>query len=144
MRGSFTNSPIKLYCLKKNGINQIIDLRKGNKISRNIEKFLCKILGLKYINCPFSFRDGSTYTKDFFCNINKLIEENVGTTYIHCKKGKHRTGLCVAAYEKEILKKTNPEIIFNLYNNSFDELLKGKRESLTKALATFAKLFDLR
>ena len=34
-------------------------------------------------------------------NQNPTIVNNDGITYLHCKKGKHRTGLCVAAYEKK-------------------------------------------
>ena len=144
MRGAPVASPIKLLRMKKDGVNQIIDLRRSNPINKFVEKAFCKLLGIKYSNQPSSFRSGSGMTRDYFEKVNNMIVENDGITYIHCKKGKHRTGLCVAAYEKEVMKKSNPEIIYNLYTNSFDELVTGQRPSLKKALMSFAKLFDLR
>ena len=105
VRGQYILSPLKVYELKKQNINQIIDLRKGNIITQNIEKFLCKLFGIKYINRPYNLTDKTFVSKDFFLKTNELITKNNGTTYIHCKLGKHRTGLCVAAYEKEVLKK---------------------------------------
>ena len=145
-RGDYILSPVKLYGMKKKGITQIIDLRRENKFKKGIEKLFCKILNIEYVNRPLSFKSNEFPSKTFFGNINKLICENKGTTYLHCKKGKHRTGLCVAAYEKEVLHKTNPEIIYNLYTNSFSDLVKNgkKRKSLNDAITKFAKCFDLR
>ena len=126
-------------------VNQIVDIRKSNSINKFFEKVFCKVLGLKYLNYPCSFRNGSKLSKDYFEKVNDTIVNNDGITYLHCKKGKHRTGLCVAAYEKKVLNKSNPEVIYNLYTKSFDELANGqKRPSLTNALASFAKIFDLR
>ena len=143
MRGDYILSPTRLYHLKKQGVTQVIDLRNENKVKKGIEKLLCKVLNIEYINKPLSFRSKDFPTRGFFENINQLISENNGTTYLHCKNGKHRTGLCVAAYEKEILHKSNPEIIYNLYTDSFSDITKN-RKSLTDALSKFAKCFDLR
>ncbi len=146
VRGDYVFSPLKLYGMKQKGINQIIDLRQENKLKKGIEKLFCKILNIEYINKPLSFKNKDFPTKTYFENINKLICENKGTTYLHCKKGKHRTGLCVAAYEKEVMHKTNPEIIYNLYTDSFSDLIKNgeKRKSLNDAITKFARCFDLR
>lgn len=143
VRGKYMLSPLKIKHLKNQNINQVIDLRDDFKIVRDVERFFCKMFGIKYINRPYSFRDKNFVPKDFFLDINKLITENKGTTYIHCKIGKHRTGLCVAAYKKEVMKKSNREIIYDLYEHDYDDLSKY-RESLTRALSNFAKMFDLR
>jgi protein tyrosine/serine phosphatase len=144
IRGAQVTSPVELFRMKRTGVNQIIDLCNERGFKLFFEKKFCKFLGLKYINYPSSFRDGSAFEKGYYQKINKIISENDGITYLHCKKGKHRTGLCVAAYEKEVLKKSNPEIIYNLYTTSFDELVNGKKESLVVALKNCEKLFDLR
>lgn len=142
-RGDYILSPTRLYHLKKQGVTQVIDLRNENKVKKGIEKFLCRALNIEYINKPLSFRSQDFPKKSFFENINHLICNNKGTTYLHCKNGKHRTGLCVAAYEKEILHKSNPEIIYNIYTDSFSDITKN-RKSLTDALSKFAKCIDLR
>ena len=143
-RGCYVYSPIKLLQMKNNGINQVIDLRKDTNCAQKLEKFFCKLIGLNYINCPLSFRDKNFVGKDFFLNINKLIAENIGKTYIHCKKGKHRTGLCVAAYEKEVLKKNDNEVLQSILSSGFDELITNpSRKSLANAITNFSKIFDL-
>lgn len=144
IRGAQVVSPIKLYKMKKIGVTQVVDLRNEGGVKKFLEKLFCKILGLKYFNYPSSFRDGTAFDKEYYNVVNKSISENDGITYLHCKNGKHRTGLCVAAYEKEVMNKSNPEIIYNLYTKSFDELTKGPRQSLTNALKNFARIFDLR
>ena len=72
MRGAPVASPIKLLRMKKDGVNQIIDLRQSNPINKFVEKAFCKLLGIKYSNQPSSFRSGSGMTRDYFEKVNLL------------------------------------------------------------------------
>ena len=122
VRGAAVVSPIKLYKMKKEGITQIIDLRNSSFISRPIEKFFCKILGIKYVNHKYPHRLSTLPADTFFKKVNEDIVNNKGKTYLHCLKGKRRTGICVAIYEKEHTNKTKKEIIDNVLNMGFQEV----------------------
>ena len=56
IRGRAVTSPIRLYKMKKVGINQIIDLRNSSFIKSPLEKFFCKFLGIKYRNLKYPHR----------------------------------------------------------------------------------------
>jgi len=80
--------------LKDLGVNTVIDLRND---PTDYEKTEVEALGMKYINLPMS---GWKTPKD------NLVEEfmkvmnapETGVVYVHCKAGKHRTGLTGAVY----------------------------------------------
>ena len=108
------------------GVTQVIDLRNTSFFARPIEKLLCKILGIKYINHRYAHSSTALPSADFFESVNKSIIENNGKTYIHCMKGKRRTGMCVAVYEKKNSSKPSKEIIDNMVNLGFWEFDKNK------------------
>ena len=89
IRGGATISPRKIKKMKKEGVTQIIDLRNSALFERPIEKLLCRIFGIKYINYKFSHRAKNIPGGDFFEKINQAIINNQGTTYLHCEYGKH-------------------------------------------------------
>lgn len=120
---------IRTYCeikkIKQAGITQIIDLRNTSLIWRKIEKILCKIVGIKYINHRFSRRATTIPNRDYFEKLIQDIINNEGTTYIHCEYGKHRTGIAVAIYEILHSKKSITEIIKEMIDNGYDEMLRN-------------------
>ncbi len=104
-RGCAAFTPIRAARLKLNGIQQIIDLRSstkpGSSFLQSLEKFYCKIFNIKYINIPLSFTSKSIPKDSSFQKVVKTLKENNLKTFIHCHYGKHRTGECVALYQKQ-------------------------------------------
>ena len=125
IRGRAITSPIRLYKMKKAGINQIIDLRNTSYIKSPIEKIFCKLLGIKYKNCKYSHRLNKLPEPYFFYNINNSIIKNNGKTYIHCQKGKRRTGICVALYEKYFTNKPIDKIISDMVKLGFQDIFEA-------------------
>ena len=104
IRGQSVSNPITIYNMKKQGVNQIIDLRnlsteKTQIIPIFFERLFCKIFKIKYINTKYSHKLEGMPSNSFFNNINNLILNNSEQTYIHCRHGKRRTGVCVAVFE---------------------------------------------
>ena len=114
-------SPVALYKIKKMGVTQVIDLREDAFWKRLTERIGCTLAGIKYKNIKVKTHTYNIPSVEFFNDINKKIVSNDGKTYLHCKYGRHRTGMCVAAYEKEVLKKNALNVYISL-TNKFPEL----------------------
>ena len=143
MRGASVLSPFKMRTIKNNGVTQIIDLRNSAYIERPLEKLMCRLFGIKYVNYKFSHRKTDIPNKEFFERINNAITGNQGKTYVHCQYGRHRTGLAVAVYEKAHTKKTNAEIIQNMINNGYCEIIsEGKTQKEKKYINQFKQMWD--
>ena|SRR5688500_16739899 len=89
--------PGQYKALKELGINTVVDLRND---PTDYEKREVEALGMKYVNIPMS---GWKYAKDaqvegFMAIMN---DPSNGVIYVHCKAGKHRTGLVGAVYRME-------------------------------------------
>jgi protein tyrosine/serine phosphatase len=89
--------PDDYAALKALGVNTIIDLRND---PTDYEKKHAEELGMKYVNIPMS---GWKYAKDPQVEgFMKLMNDpTTGVAYVHCKAGKHRTGLVGAVYRLE-------------------------------------------
>lgn len=120
IRGRAVICPYRLYKMKKEGITQIIDLR-NTSLTMPLEKFFCRLFGLKYVNQKFSHRSAKLPNKDFFERTNDLIIKNNGKTYMHCAYGFHRTGICVAFYERFHSAKPKQVILDNMINSGYFE-----------------------
>jgi protein tyrosine/serine phosphatase len=94
--------------LKALGINTIIDLQEK---PTKYEKSSAEALGMKYINIPM---DDSTYPSE--ASINEFLKDindpANGKIYVHCKGGKHRTGVTGAVYR------------FTKYGWDYDKVMK--------------------
>ncbi|MBR6099271.1 tyrosine-protein phosphatase [bacterium] len=126
VRGRAVCCPYRLYKMKKAGITQIIDLRNSARVTNRIEKFFCKLFGIKYHNFKYPHRLNGIPNHDFFESINKTIAENDGQTYIHCTHGKKRTGVCVALFEFLRLHKSRQDIVSELFERGFTEIMTKK------------------
>lgn len=76
------------------GITTVIDLRNDPK---DYAKTTAEALGMRYINIPMSDKQYPATTKieEFL----KLVEDPAtGKFYVHCKGGRHRTGVMGAVY----------------------------------------------
>ena len=94
IRGSRPNvSDIKR--LKQDGVTQIICLTEKNLK----EKLACKYYGITFKKLDSDFYQGKYLNYDDYQKMTKQILDNKGKTYIHCKKGLHRTSECVVAYD---------------------------------------------
>ena len=134
IRGRAVTCPYRLYRMKQEGITQIIDLRNSSYIERPLERLFCKLLGIKYKNKRYPYRLNILPEHKFFESINQSIFNNKGKTYIHCQYGKRRTGICTAVYEKYHTHKSKDEIISELLNLGYQELLSDKITFKTRKL----------
>ena len=146
-RGRPVFNPVKLQNLKKQGITQIIDLRciKDEKVqilSRYSEFLMCKLFNIKYKNIPYSHKKVKMPEMDFFEKINDLIRNNEGKTYIHCRHGKRRTGVCVAIYEKIFTSKTQSEILDELFTLGFKELNSNSKSIPPKIHNKLVRIYN--
>lgn len=144
LRGSCITSPLKIRKMKDKGITQIIDLRNSAHFESQLEKFFCKMFGIKYVNLKFSHRQNNIPNHDFFEKINENILSNKGKTYIHCQYGHHRTGLAVAIYEKLHTKKDNTQIIKDMINNGYTEIASnGTTKKEKKYIHQYNQMMDM-
>lgn len=89
--------PDDYQSLKDLGINTIIDLRND---PTDYEKKDAEALGMKYFNIPMSgWKTAEDETVSEFMKI--INDPSTGVVYVHCKAGKHRTGLTGAVYRLE-------------------------------------------
>lgn len=141
-RGKAILSPNKFAQLEELGVTQIIDLRNSAKIKGKIEKIICELFGMKYINFKYPYRLNHLPQKEFFEQINNAIVKNEGKTYIHCQYGKRRTGIAVAIYEKENTNKTPKEIIQNMLMYGFKELTEKTSQKINIKRKKLEKIFN--
>jgi protein tyrosine/serine phosphatase len=78
------------------GVNLVIDLRETGKES-GVEKAQAEKLGMRYINVPL--RPTSAPTQAEMSHILSLLSENEkARIFVHCRRGKDRTGTVIACY----------------------------------------------
>ena len=84
--------------LKALGIDTVVDLRND---PTEYSKAAAEAAGLKYVNIPMS---GWQYPKDRDVNsfLSVVNDLESGKIYVHCKAGKHRTGLAGAVYRYKV------------------------------------------
>ncbi len=89
--------PDDYQALKDLGIQTVIDLRNDPE---DYSKNAVESLGMKYVNIPMS---GWKYPKDRHIDEFKRLmnDPETGVMYVHCKAGKHRTGVAGAVYRFE-------------------------------------------
>lgn len=91
--------------LAKLGVKTVIDLRND---PTDYERPAVEALGMKYINIPMS--GWKTADDDDVAKFMSLMNDpETGVVYVHCKAGKHRTGLVGAVYR------------FNQYGWNYDQ-----------------------
>jgi tyrosine-protein phosphatase SIW14 len=80
--------------LKDLGVKTVIDLQKK---PTKYEKAAVEALGMTYVNIPM---DDTKYpTAESIDTFLKLVNDpSTGIVYVHCKGGKHRTGVTGAVY----------------------------------------------
>lgn len=138
--------------LKEQGVTLVIDLRsKYHFLQRAKEEIYCRLLGLKRVFLPNQLLKNLPDKKTFL-KFNKLVKNNAGKTYVHCRSGKHRTNFFIVFYELTSEKKTIPEIMKYLRENEFynvrhkeykiDGKNKTKKEIFIERLIQFLKLFE--
>jgi tyrosine-protein phosphatase SIW14 len=88
-------SPAGLQELGALGIKRVVDLREPGP-STQFEEEQLKKLGIKYVNIPF--RQFSAPTNDQIEAVLKLIGDGEIPTFVHCRRGKDRTGTAIACY----------------------------------------------
>lgn len=99
------------------------------------------MLGIKYQNYKYPHRLDELPSPDFFLTVNNSIIKNDGKTYIHCKNGKRRTGICVALYEKYFTKKSINQIISDMINIGFQDIFNNPKSPRSKKYYNIIKQF---
>lgn len=77
------------------GVKTIIDLR-GSSEGTGTEKEATEKLKLKYINIPLA--ELGAPSKAQIQQVLTLLDDNSGIVFVHCRRGKDRTGTVVACY----------------------------------------------
>jgi protein tyrosine/serine phosphatase len=89
-------SPAAMQELGAAGVKLVIDLRVPGK-GTEMEKELAQKLGIRYVNIPLP--PLSAPKPEQVGGVLKLITENdSGTVFVHCRRGKDRTGTVIACY----------------------------------------------
>lgn len=121
-----------LLKLKDEGVNQIYDFRHlSNFGCKFIEKFACRMFGIKYKRVPYSNLYGEYPSLSDFENISKSVKqngENGGRTLFHCRSGRHRTSHFSAFYlltRGEPLEDVQSKNM-SLYRQNVDEVIKSQ------------------
>lgn len=137
--------------LKKQGVTLVIDLRsKYQLLQRTQEEIYCRLLGLKRIFLPSQLLKNLPDIKTFL-QFNKLVKNNDGKTYVHCRSGRHRTNFFVVFNELTNGEKTIPNIMKYLKENGFYNVqhkeykingkIKTKKEIYIERVIQFLNLF---
>lgn len=100
--------PDDYQSLKDLGIQTVIDLRND---PTDYEKPAVEALGMKYVNIPMSGwkTPKDSQIEEFLKVVN---DTETGVIFVHCKAGKHRTGVTGAVYR------------FNNYGWNYDQAYK--------------------
>jgi len=93
-RGGAPNA-VGLQELGAMGVKTIIDLRQPGDGTR-FEKEQAGKLKIKYINIPFG--EFSAPSNAQIEQILTLLQNDSGTFFLHCRRGKDRTGTVIACY----------------------------------------------
>jgi protein tyrosine/serine phosphatase len=95
MRGAEPSST-GIKALSEAGVKLVIDLRETGA-GTELEKQLAQKAGMKYINIPFP--PLSAPKPEQVQMVLRLIEQNHSqTVFVHCRRGKDRTGTVIACY----------------------------------------------
>lgn len=82
--------------LARLGVREVIDLRGGSQRSE-AEKKAVEAAGMKYLNLPMQgLRTPSDETVSRA--LAELENDSAGPVFVHCKRGKDRTGTVIACY----------------------------------------------
>jgi protein tyrosine/serine phosphatase len=89
-------SAVGLQELGAMGIKLVIDLRETGR-GTSVERAQVEKLGIRYVNIPL--RPTSAPTQEEISHLLSLLSQN-GTSriFVHCRRGKDRTGTVVACY----------------------------------------------
>jgi len=89
-------SPVALKELKANGVTIVVDLREAGR-GPSDERKQSEDLGLRYVNIPL--RPWSAPTSEQTRQVLwQLIGHPQDRIFIHCRRGKDRTGTAIACY----------------------------------------------
>lgn len=89
-------SDASMELLRELGIKTIVSFRNDKKIIKE-EREIAESLGLNYISMPWSSYDmpKQEYVDRF---LNLVTDDSYSPVFVHCKKGKDRTGVMLACY----------------------------------------------
>ncbi len=80
-------------------VSTIIDLREPGE-GTSFEEQAVKMLGMKYVNVPM--RPFSAPSQEQIERVLSLLLHNdAGPIFVHCRRGKDRTGIVIACYRME-------------------------------------------
>jgi tyrosine-protein phosphatase SIW14 len=125
-------SPIALKELKTKGVTAVIDLREAGQ-GASEERKVSEGLGLRYVNIPL--RPWSAPTAE---QARRVLWELIGhpqdRIFIHCRRGKDRTGTAIACYRVQHDKWSNARAL--------EEAESFGMSSLERAMRSFILAFS--
>ena len=89
-------TPEGFRALAQMGIKTIVDLRREEpQISG--ERQIVEALGMKFLSVPMSMQ---TPTEEQVSRVMQELNSNAGPVFVHCHRGRDRTGTVIACYRK--------------------------------------------
>ena len=77
------------------GVKMVIDLRESGE-GTDFERQQAEKLGMKYVNIPFA--PFSAPTRAEMEHVLTLLQDDSQHIFVHCRRGKDRTGTVIACY----------------------------------------------
>lgn len=111
------------------GIKTIIDLRQRSGAT-DTEKKEAEKLGIKYIGFPLAELSAPTNAQVEEL-LKHLIRPNSGPIFIHCRRGKDRTGTIIACYRIQHDRWTNAEALAEANKYGMSHLERGMRSYIS-------------
>ncbi|HEY3938034.1 MAG TPA: tyrosine-protein phosphatase [Bryobacteraceae bacterium] len=125
-------SLVGLEELAAQGVKLVIDLRENGKAT-DFEKIQVKKLGMKYVNLPL--RPFSAPTQGQMEQaLSLLLQSNSQTVFVHCRRGKDRTGTVIACYRIEHDRWTN--------SKALEEAKEYGMSSIERAMRSYVAHFS--
>lgn len=118
-------STVGLEELGAMGVKTVIDLRLRSAAT-DVEKREVEKLGMKYIGYPLPELSAPTSTQVADL-LTILIHANSGTIFVHCRRGKDRTGTIIACYRIEHDHWTNQRAMAEANAYGMSRLERGMR-----------------
>lgn len=107
------------------GIRRVIDLREDGAPERKEAAALSK-LGIKYVNIPMKPFSAPSQ-EDVGSVLAMLLNDGEGPVFVHCRRGKDRTGTVIACYRMQHDGWTNERALAEARAHGMSSLERGMR-----------------
>lgn len=118
-------APLGLQELGALGIRRVVDLREEGDAEKKEGATLSK-LGIKYFNIPFKPFSAPTQ-EEVGSVLAMLLNDSEGPVFVHCRRGKDRTGTVIACYRMQHDGWSNERALAEARSHGMSSLERGMR-----------------